>query len=371
MTNLAWLSFVTYYGNCRLLERRPALESLLLPRRGGGPQTPLLVLLIGRKRKNALLRHALSVRVGCGGHGGVQLCVNAACRRMAAPIVFVDCELHTCEAPEQSAHQHRPCDVLHGLAESENGPHRDWRARAIGLYATALAPFAATVCIFADDIGGMEGVAQFVTDWLAAGPTYLEPPSVASQLLIVIETPARGLAEVDALTHLREHLPPGSTGFSRAELSNRLERAFNEVSTAGIARSEPVDVRLHTIWERLRATTARAKEDRTLKGRLLATGHLGDLLQASLAHFSRSPEQAVLPVEIARGERRVSPELSHHIVGLMGALLACTTTADAALEGIVARWTASALVLDSCPPGAPGMSTLWVARSCAWRHKAS
>ena len=344
MTNLPWICFIECQGEIRLLQRRAAIQSLLLaPKKG--LQKPVLVAVIGGGQKNTLLRRALSIQNGCGNHGGVQVCVNARHRRLPQPIVFLDCELHAGKPSKQVGRYCGPCDRVQTInAPVQPNPDAIHRL-ALQLYAKVLQPFIHVLCLFTADLGGVEGLAQFIATWIESTPKPLRQPP---RLLVCNEL---GLSGSDGRLTQTQLVDAVAARLQRTtnEVSRLIRTHFGEWQTVktDLAPAFPDDA-----IEMIQETASGIKRGSEPTNFKIQTSHLQSFFDRACDDFVLNRTRKTSPIELMRRDRKTPAAFRRHMMELF-CVLAARGIAAESLEAVVARWTASAMTLDAYPPGTP------------------
>ncbi|KAL4889165.1 hypothetical protein BDV59DRAFT_205438 [Aspergillus ambiguus] len=298
-------------------------EQLVSPR----TQFPSLTLFLGQRRKNVALRYLFPDNHMGRGNPGLGLRLDSRTVFSDHPILFADCDPHL-----------TPLTVEVGNFDGDELPFR-WSSECHLwdiLLARLLFPFVDVVCIFADDVGGLDAVHTALATWASLGrdASGLEH---RSRILVVAETDnvsvTRDLIEESDFLFRLTEMPDIAEVFSTPHLLH-----LRAGGLSGMARHRELK-------EALLKAIDLSRRDRKEDGCLFSATHLNAFFRCALEHVCAAPAQ---PFDFVRCGRPPAARLQGHRAHLQ-AFLELTKGAEWEHQ---AAYIASTLLVDAYPPRA-------------------
>lgn len=198
-----------------------------------------------------------------------------------------------------------------------------------------LLPFTDVMCIFADDIGGLDGVTQHLQAWADSG-VITAPRRHTVRIVIIL---------LEGNPNMQE---PDSTEFWRTVQSTAVKHTFPHISFEVVSSEERYDARyisLRSPLLHMELTTA--KEERRERKHLFSGPHLASLFSQCLAHTATSLSG---PFDFIEGTCLgiLSPPFFRECAA---AYLRATHDHGISYQ-TVASLLASSLLMQACPPSA-------------------
>lgn len=190
MSNVVWLSAYHHDGEISLVEQQQAFTSLRLSHTRVRKQQPIHVAWIGKRSKSATLRHlflAAKENVPFDPHGQLRLWSHPYTREDDHPVVIIDCEIH-CSRESQSVIVQSPGpEVTHQLRHGDGRSQpRIQKDVGIELYARVIAPFTSVMVLFSGDLGGLKGTAEMLAKQVVCRLEYDVPQQARMRVLVVL-----------------------------------------------------------------------------------------------------------------------------------------------------------------------------------------
>ncbi|PYH40086.1 uncharacterized protein BP01DRAFT_233530 [Aspergillus saccharolyticus JOP 1030-1] len=296
------------------------------------PQTqlPSMIVFLGNKHKDTALRALFPDNTILSRQPYLQLDVDSRTTFAEHPMLFshfdlnlelrnVRCDFDNCENIQFSPHivgRYRGFDILLN--------------RTIFL-------FTDVICIFADDIGGLDAVRALLTRWALVGRN-ASSLDYRPRILIVLEP------ETGSITH--ELLDESDFLFSLMQ-----DRNISEVFATPVFHrlsGKPLsNVSQHcSLKDDLFKLTDFSRRDRRQDCYLFSTTHMATFFELSLHHTSQAPQVPLDFIRIDKGRPEISQSHSYHLRNflVLTKKRGWTTEAQAAI-------IASALLVDAYPPG--------------------
>jgi hypothetical protein len=292
--------------------------------------TPSLFLLVGGDAKAVALKELFRVksRLRRSAHG-VQLAV--------------DCSTGLHERPLWIAHGAAPAPSISGIppGKCHEITRREIRSEHLGgiahrVYSGLLLPFVDVLCIFADDIGGLEAAAGLLSTWLDDQSRPLD--AVRPHVIVLTEEIPLG-REQEAAAQVLRTIGENSTRKSALEFASHIE-----VVALHPRGSVSDGSRYRLLKERmLRASNdvLKARED---AGMLFSASNFALFLDVACKHFSGSGE-TLGPIEASRLYFPISPHFGNHLANFLTFVPSPTEVVEFAAPVI-----ASSLVRDNYRP---------------------
>ncbi|KAH2084173.1 hypothetical protein KXX03_002649 [Aspergillus fumigatus] len=297
---------------------------------------PQVVFFMGRRLKDRALREL------CGGNyrdqHRHQRCVNLRSDnrtlRSLQPRFFADCD------PTRRSQPPAP-EVLHVCHPDQTFP-LDISPTEHSLYDLVLARllflFVDVLCIFADDLGGLEGVREWLSTWARLGSASSLPHVVRPRVIVIVSDKTQSvthnlLEEDDFLYHL---LHVGDLPFFAA---------FGDVQVSRLPSEElSAESRFLGLGSEISQQLRNMRQIREHHRVLFSATHLDALFDLSLRHISADP---FAPFNFVRATRQQNPldrAFTSHLIHFL-------EVGKRAPYDETAAYIASAILMDAYPPG--------------------
>lgn len=337
-----WLSLCRQDGEAALLEsdRLQALtRDLPHPER----QRPSLLVLVGSKEKSAVLKAAFGVKRARRlalppgiGRGAVHLHVDAASIFGDRPILLAE---HSIDG--------QVADTKHAASSKCHETTRRVLCRTESavsdVYPRLLSPFADVFCLFVADFGGLGPVARFLARWLDEEGPPTSPESALPHVVVVADEPlmtAAGRAEArDALLLA-----------IREETSKEVLEHVAAVDVFALPPNQlSNETRYRQLRDRLLRSSDQVRTSRAERRMLFSASHFAAFFRAASVRLAKTADERFDLVEASRMHNPVAAQLDEHLSDFLTQM-----TSSSQLTEFAAPMAASALFLDSYPPGAHG-----------------
>ncbi|KAL4862021.1 hypothetical protein BDV12DRAFT_179441 [Aspergillus spectabilis] len=323
--NLDWLQPVKGPRGTLLLHGRcltSIREQLISPQ----TQSPGLVLLLGCRQKDEALRHIFSAKKSPTREKGVRLHLDGNTGFGDHPVLVADCDPHLTPGMTESW---KP-DYEEVPFDQEDQHMLDT------ILARLLFLFVDVICIFAEDMGGLDAVHASLRRWIALGQN-ASCLDYKPRVLIICGSDMSSvtseiLEERDFLFHMTRY-PEAPDVFASINLF-RLPKA---TSMSNMARYRPLK---EEIMKALDLSRRLRKEE----GYLLSGAHLEVYFHSALWHLSQTPS---LPFDFVQSARVGLLTHEDHTTHLRSFL---ELTSSSPWED-QASFIASTLLLDGYSPG--------------------
>ncbi|OHE90234.1 hypothetical protein CORC01_14468 [Colletotrichum orchidophilum] len=329
----------------RLLDNLPRPDS----------QYPSTLVLIGNATKRVAMQRLgvyITAPNTARGHGEIHLSVAPVGASGARPTLIADADIPPHKRlgrPRKSTLCHelvaRPLSISHGASIPSAMPSAmpsTMPSTAVEcgdhIYNRMLIPFADAVCFFADDIGGIEVVAQRLASWLD-----LDTPSTSSVrpwLVVVVNGGEEDSTRSRLLQSVRKR--------TNAHVSER----FHGVRVISLADKTPKSLRRHLRslrWDilsnELSYMTETKRVERVLASCLFSATHLAGLLRHAAEHVGGVGAPPLDFLAVSRLDNPVAADLPAHLARF---LTHCDSVDD--LKRFAVPVIASSFVLDHYPP---------------------
>ncbi|KAK1973629.1 hypothetical protein LZ30DRAFT_474525 [Colletotrichum cereale] len=317
----------------RLLDSLPRPDS----------QYPSTLVLIGNATKRVAMQRLgvdITTPNTSRGHGEIHISLAPVGASGARPTLIADADIPPHKRlgrPRKSTLCHelvaRPLSASHGepipSTAVEFGDH---------IYNRMLLPFADAVCFFADDVGGVETVAQRLASWLEMGTP--STSSVRPWLVVV----TNGGEENSTRSHLLQAV--------RKRTDTHVSERFHGVRVISLADTTPKSLRCYLRsfrWDilsnELSYMTETKRVERVLASCLFSATHLAGLLRHAA---DRAGDAGAPPLDflaVCRLDNLVAADLQAHLACF---LTHCDSIDD--LKRFAVPVIASSFLLDHYPP---------------------
>ena len=324
-----------------------------------GEQAPQMVMLIGDKWKREATNKLQPSLKSTGSHNGIHLHLLASERASRSPVLVADCELHNAALQNKAVvGQHIAGTKQRALLWCRKVPIDSLDAKTLAhlVYSKLISPFSSVICLFVDDLGGME-----VTDMLASWVISLSnrssdlPASTYPQVLILKLCEHSGFDEERATVQFMRglvraaKLRDGGLGqkesgrLAEARLIAMLKQQFGGLRIIALPKP-PQSERLNDFWESLSTRILRGSQhiqDRRREAKVpFSANHFQAFFHLACDHFARD---IVTPFNFIKASRLANPvpqDFSSHITNFLEHLR------PAQVEPFAFPLIASALALD-------------------------
>lgn len=307
--------------------------------------SPCFLVLIGNQSKRLALTR---LRIGnarlCNkrGHGDVHLFVSSARGYKDKPVIIADGDIPvhnrlptSCRAPR--------CHETVG----ENFPSENIAKRAVevadDVFHRSLFPFADVICIFAQDIGGVESSVRRLTAWWEKGQASSSP--IRPRVLLVVnkeEEKGTRIALKEALRAREGTAVTDCLGdISILCLPERSSRTTKRKS----GTTATWDIFRHKIFTSLEL----ARKSRQRSNFLFSARHFTQVLQYGADRTTRVLWEPFNFIKASRTHNKIASDLASHIANFVELFRTA-----AAVKKVAVPLIASSFILDQYPPGMHG-----------------
>ena len=304
-------------------------------------QFPGLVFFMGRRRKNVALRQLYRGSLGRHSTGqNINLRLNNDTARCKNPTIFADCDPNQRPSfPTLNAPKLCHPTKSYPISWSENG-----QDIFDVIFARLLFLFTDVLCIFAEDVGGLRGVNSLLKTWASIGSASSLPKSVRPSVIVVTQDENASvtgdvLDEEEFLVQLFE--TSNSDLLATFSSVNFLRLGSNELSP--MARHLPLADAVLSELE-----TSRLSRVGNLC--LFSATHLNAFFEDALRHASVDLPLSFDFVSSSRRGNSLDRSFASHLQTFLSLGVKMRTPYDS-----LASFIASAILMDSYPPGMHGM----------------
>jgi hypothetical protein len=301
-------------------------------------KSPCLGLFLGREKKDAALREVFPdnnlERQRCP-QGVIRLELDNASLQSDHPILFADTD------PNLPAITYNNCQ---SSSHSRRVVSLPWAAAVPHLVqdiilSRLLFLFTDVICLFADDVGGLDGVKTLLTTWATIGSASSLPSTVRPRLLIISEedhsSATYSLLEREDFRYDLLH----STGMD-------LSQTFTSIKAIVLPGEHLSPAVQHM---RLRGNITRefdlARQSRNTVSVAFSGTHQNALFDRALEHISRTIEEPFDFVRAARLTNELRTDYSSHVENFLSLTKVKEIPTDA-----VCSFIASSVLMDAYPP---------------------
>ncbi|KAL2866173.1 patatin-like phospholipase family protein [Aspergillus lucknowensis] len=297
-------------------------------------QLPQVVFCLGRRLKDQALREL------CGsnyrGQHRLQRCINLRSDNRTLhslqPRFFADCD-PTREplpaSPESMAICH--LEQVHGidLAKSTDSLYDLVLARLLFLYVDVL-------CIFADDMGGLEGVRERLSTWARIGSASSLPNVVRPRVIVVTGEQSQSVTHniLEEGDFLYDLLHVGDLPFYAV---------FGDVQVCRLPPGEhSSEARYLGLHQEVTQQLRNMRSIREQQQVLFSAKHLNSFFELSIQHFSTEPFVPFNYIKAARQWNPLDGAFTSHLISFL-------ETGKHAPYDEMASYIASAILMDAYP----------------------
>lgn len=317
---------VLYYGN--------RLADVVGELRHPSEQSPHTVLLMGRDLKKEALRHLCPNAEGSAGQTTVALHVDRRTIRAEHPRLFADCD-PTNRKLKPALEAVPACHAQQNICidwPSDEGPHSVILSRLLFL-------FVDVICIFADDIGGLDVVEDLLSTWARIGSSSTLHHQTRPRVMVIVG--GRTVSATQSLIDEQDFL----FHLIRPEMPHLFD-TFADIQTF---RLLPSDDRFNQLERDLSSQLQTAQLWRERKRVDFSAIHLERLFQDALQHVG---DGILLPFDYIQKSRCRTPlngDFSSHLT----TFLSLERRTSLPYEGLISH-IASAVFMDAYPPDMHG-----------------
>lgn len=332
----AWLHLISGksgFSVCYQNRFERVIEQLTNPE----AKSPGLAFFLGRRKKDTALCQIFpqnNLKRRCV-QGSIRLEADKASLKSDHPILFADTDpnlqIITDDQCCLSCHSHRIVSLPWAAAV----PH----LLQDTILSRLLFLFTDVICLFADDVGGLDGVKTLLTSWATIGSASSLPSTVRPRLLVIsqedLSSSTYNLLERE---NFRDDLLQ-DTGLD-------LSQTFASIKAIVLPGEHLSPFARHT---KLRKKIARefhlARRSRTAASAAFSGTHQSALFDSALNHVSHSIQE---PFDFARAAREANPlgtNYSAHVENFLSLTMAQAIPIEA-----VCSFIASSVLMDAYPP---------------------
>lgn len=337
--HVSWL-YLTGGRSAPCLRYEGRYERVIREMTNPSAQFPSLVFFMGSKTKDAALPKLFprnNLRRRCVKTEAVNLRVDNSTLESARPILFADCdptltELAHHNGSRADCHTHENHSIA-WIDETKKHQLLDLLIARLFLW------FTDVICIFADDVGGLEGVKALLLSWATIGSAAKTTFTVRPRVLVVtlkheLSTAHDWLSNDNLLLDLGVDL---EQTFAKIEITS--------LSEDGLLRHAQYQ-RLHQeIIEHVDLT----QKARSANSTLISAVHQNALFALALRHTARTIHEPFDHILAARAGNELSCEFRSHLENFLKLCQENKVPDDATVSYI-----ASSILMDAFPPGSAG-----------------
>jgi hypothetical protein len=300
-------------------------------------QFPSLVFFMGNKTKDTALPKLFpdnKLRRRCVASEAVNLRVDSSTLESARPILFADCDptlstLAHHNGSQAQCHTHENYSIS-WIDETKKHELLDLLIARLFLW------FTDVICVFADDVGGLDGVKVLLLSWAMIGSAAKPTFTVRPRVLVVLKD--KSSAAQDWLNEDNLLLDLG------VELKQTY--ASIEITSLSEAGHNPQYQRLHLEIMRHVDITQKA---RSANSALISAVHQNALFGLALQHTARTIHEPFDHILAARAGNELSCDFRSHLENFLKLCRAHKVPDNATVSYI-----ASSILMDAFPPGSAG-----------------
>ncbi|KEY75282.1 hypothetical protein S7711_08625 [Stachybotrys chartarum IBT 7711] len=203
------------------------------------------------------------------------------------------------------------------------------------IYTKLLFPFTDIFCLFCDDLGGFQQVAQYVAAWLEDGCQSVLPVNTRPKIILATDQFPTGINVQNAATVFLNFLKRVTT-----------KDIFDHVSAIDVVQLIPGRSRFDQLKNRLLTSSDEARAKKEDAQALFSITHFAAFLNNACAHFCKHQEPFDF-IKLSRKDNPISSDVEQHMSRFLEYI-----KSPEQLMGFAAPIIASSLVLDSYPPDA-------------------
>lgn len=309
--------------------------------------SPFLLVLLGNQSKRLALT---KLRIGnarlCSrrGHGETHLFISSARGYEEKPIIVADGDIPVHNRLPSSCRNPSCHEILTRTLPRELSDKGAVEA-ADEVFHRSLMTLADVICIFCEDVGGMESSIKRFNAWLDKGQASISP--LRPRLLLVVEKDKEKRARQTLKETLRTRHTQGTASYSEdvsilvlPEKSSRATRR-NEIST----------VTWDMFRQKLFTSLELSRQSRRRLNFLFSARHFVEFLQYGAHRIVKTPWGPFDFIQASRKYNKIAPDLATHIINFVGLF-----DSKDEVRNIAIPLLASSFILDHYTPGMHGMT---------------
>ena len=330
-------------------------------------QTPQMITCIGQETKSLVMR---KLRFGSRPYetlsGEVHLRVDPDTAKHESPLLFADCELHNISQMIKAEAERWLGDVVQRPLTWHNQTSNglDPKSLAHLVYAKLIAPFSTVICFFAEDLGGLQAIAQILAVWLMSFSSRSSdlPPSTNPRVLILIRhqdylsfdeqaATKRFMMDLGREAEKKNGIMTGQLNgrLKKAKLDELLQQQFGGMRVVAFPDLDSTSREWRTVRTRILQDSKEIQERRKEARVAFSAQHFTSFFHMASNHFCNS---VASPFSFIRASRILNPvpaEFPFHIARFM------KRVDQRQILNFAVPMIASALMFDSYPSGMHSM----------------
>lgn len=297
-------------------------------------QCPQTILLLGKKEKDIALRRLCKSRDRSRVPGSISIRADGSSERSQYPRIFADWNPQSREV--------RPAFNSPRVCHREENIPVNWPRTATWdpydlVLSRLLFLFCDIICIFSEDIGGMEATQSLLTTWANIGSASTLPDRIRPRVIVISSTISRGcvtervLEEEDFLNNIL--------------YSKTLSASFTDIKVLSLPSNDNVTIQPEYLDNLISRKLLNARQDRSLNRLLFSARELDSLFKHALSFLATDILQ---PFSVLRSSIRgnsLDGSFTSHITSFLSLGISVHI-----LYKAVATYIASAILLDAYPP---------------------
>lgn len=307
---------------------------------GPSKQCPTLAFFLGNKTRDTALKHLFpnnNIRRSRTAPSAINLRIDNGSSGTDNPILFADCDPLQCTWPLQDYHQ-APCHEQTNLPLSWALSHQVDLLDV--LIARLLFPFTDVICIFAEDVGGLDAAGNLLIKWARLGRPSTLPDLVRPQVLVITDGDSSA-----SITHSMLEWDDFRYHVVQTEKVD-LTQSFAAIKVIQLAgeHSSPM-VRYRGLKDAVCKALDESRRVKALNTTLFSAVHQAALFQNALSHVAQTIQEPFDIIHSTRKENEVQADYSTHLERFFS----LTTKLKLPYDSI-AHYVASAILVDAYPP---------------------
>ncbi|KAH7308904.1 phospholipase [Stachybotrys elegans] len=303
----------------------------------GDDHKPSLVVLVGNATKTNALQELFGVRrarqlIRSRGSSELHLHVEPTSLFLGRPRLIIEGDITLGlkgRAPTYKCHE----TGRHKIERAVPGSSLDSVSNDI--FRKLLFPFTDIFCLFCDDLGGFQQVAQHVAAWLEDDCQSVLPVNTRPRIILATDKFPTGINVQNPETVFLNFLKEATA-----------KNIFDHVSAIDIVQLIPGRSRFDQLKKRLLTSSDVARASKEDAKALFSITHFAALLNNACVHFCKHQEPFDF-IKSSRKDNPISSDLEQHLSRFLEYI-----KSPEQLMGFAAPIIASSLVLDSYPPDA-------------------
>ena len=269
-------------------------------------QYPAMIFFLGSKAKDEALREIFPHNnIRRGRHDGiVNLRLDSSTISAELPLLFSDSNplaLVPHRLGAVACHETRKLPLVWGSQQPRNILYT--------VYARLVAVFSDVICIFADDVGGLESVAYLLRQWIEMGtPSTIADPVRPRVIIVVREDTLATTENVIAIEHLRHELQENIEGTSRTD-------CFSSISILHLANDHVSSLARHRRLKECLLSEIEHQRRQRIEFRLHFTAiHLESFVRRAVEQVANSVTEPFNFVKQSRFANEVQDSYQDHLI---------------------------------------------------------